>query len=495
MQRVYCRVWGLGVKISRSDWSVTNSGVRTSIESPAVSSLQNHRFPLAEAEGRAHTASRLEGPVAMRRRRAFLAPLAALAIFAAIVSVARADVHAPVGFGRGQTFLLSARRVFDAEAGGDDARVETRRRLVENDPRYGAAVRRVLLEGARDGPSEGGGEGAGTRDESGPPRHGADTPKRRDGVGVARLARRAVDAEEELAAEANGTKPRLTSPRPGPRGGLGASAKRASTTTRDAGDDRPKIPTTNGPERKNLDPRWRLLFDDDDDDDDVWSNPGDLGADATASSSSQLLVVTDGRAGVAAQLADALATNGGALGEIVPALSWTAIGGPRAANAASAVPGVTWVGPVRPEDAIARAWDPLFEAIALGDRARVDDAIPRIRRRIRRRADRRAGLPSVSRHPRRHPRRHSRRHPRRHARDRGRPRRADTGRIRERVGRPARVGVGVGGQKVCLGFVRRRRRASRGGVARVPPRRAPRRPRAPRKSRKVFEGVHPAFLR
>ena len=171
---------------------------------------------MAEAEGRAHTASRLEGPVAMRRR-AFLAPLAALAIFAAIVSVARADVHAPVGFGRGQTFLLSARRVFGAEAGGDDARVEPRRRLVENDPRYGTAVRRVLLEGARDGPSEGGGEGAGTRDESGPPRHGPDTPKRRDGVGVARLARRAVDAEEELAAEANGTKPRLTSPRPGPR--------------------------------------------------------------------------------------------------------------------------------------------------------------------------------------------------------------------------------------------------------------------------------------
>ena len=186
-----------------------------------------------------------------------------------------------------------------------------------------------------------------------------------------------MDAEDELAAEANGTKPRLTSPRPGPRGGIGASAKRASAT-RDAGEDRPKIPTTDGPERKNLDPRWRLLLDDDDDDDDddaVWSNPADLGADATASSSSQLLVVTDGRAGVAAQLADALATNGGALGEIVPALSWTAIGGPRAANAASAVPGVTWVGPVRPEDAIARAWDPLFEAIARGDRARVADAI------------------------------------------------------------------------------------------------------------------------
>ena len=306
------------------------------------------------------------------RRRAFLAPLAALAFFAAIVSVARADVHAPVGFGRGQTFLRSARKVFNTEGGGDD---DARgRRLVKNDPRYGAAVRRVLLADARDGPSEGGGEGAG--DESGvvtPPRHGTDTPQRRVNVGVARLARRAVDAEDELAAEANGTKPRLTSPRLGPRGGLGASAKRASTT-RDAGDDRPKIPTTDGPERKNLDPRWRLLLDDDDDDD-VWSNPGDLGADAIASSSSQLLVVTDGRAGVAAQLADALAENGGNLGQIVPALSWTAIGGPRAANAASAVPGVMWVGPVRPEDAVARAWDPLFEAIARGDRARVDDAI------------------------------------------------------------------------------------------------------------------------
>ena len=32
-----------------------------------------------------------------------------------------------------------------------------------------------------------------------------------------------------------------------------------------------------------------------------------------------------------------------------------------------------WVGPVHPEDAVARAWDPLFEAIARGDRARVDD--------------------------------------------------------------------------------------------------------------------------
>ena len=200
------------------------------------------------------------------RRRAFLAPLAALAFFAAIVSVARADVHAPVGFGRGQTFLRSARKVFNTEGGGDD---DARgRRLVENDPRYGAAVRRVLLADARDGPSEGGGEGAG--DESGvvtPPRHGTDTPQRRVNVGVARLARRAVDAEDELAAEAKGTKPRLTSPRPGPRGRLGASAKRASTT-RDAGDDRPKIPTTDGPERENLDPRWRLLLDDDDDDDD-----------------------------------------------------------------------------------------------------------------------------------------------------------------------------------------------------------------------------------
>ena len=74
---------------------------------------------MAEAKGRAHIASRLEGSVAMRRR-AFLAPLAALAFFAAIVSVARADVHAPVGFGRGQTFLRSARKVFNTEGGGDD---------------------------------------------------------------------------------------------------------------------------------------------------------------------------------------------------------------------------------------------------------------------------------------------------------------------------------------------------------------------------------------
>ena len=120
------------------------------------------------------------------RRRTFLAALAALAIFAAIVSVARADVHAPVAFGRGQTFLLSARRVFNTEAGGDDARVEPRRRLVENDPRYGTAVRRVLLEGARDSPSEGGGEGAGTRDESGvvsPPRHDTDTPNAETALG------------------------------------------------------------------------------------------------------------------------------------------------------------------------------------------------------------------------------------------------------------------------------------------------------------------------
>jgi hypothetical protein len=107
-------------------------------------------------------------------------------------------------------------------------------------------------------------------------------------VGIARLGRRVVDAEDELAAEANGTKPHLTSPRPAR---VASSTQRAST--RAAGDDRPSI--ANG--SKKPDPRWKLLDDDDDSVDVAWSKPEDLGADAKATSSSQLLVVTNGREG------------------------------------------------------------------------------------------------------------------------------------------------------------------------------------------------------
>ena len=265
--RVYCRVRFSGRSVPIGPLS-QECALRSREPSSAL------RTSIPSRSRVARTASRLGLGDRPRCGGGYSRTLATLVIFAVVVPGARADVHAPVAFS--QT-LLSARSVFNTEGrGDDDARVDPRRRLVENDPRYGTAVRRVLLEGARDSPSEGGGEGAGTRDESGvvsPPRHGPDAPRRRGGVGVARLARRAVDAEDELAAEANGTKPRLTSPRSWPRVGHGASPKHASST-RDAGDDRPKIPTTDGPERKILDPRWRLLLDDDDDDDVV--KPGDL---------------------------------------------------------------------------------------------------------------------------------------------------------------------------------------------------------------------------
>jgi len=293
----------------------------------------------------------------------------ALAILAALVAGASGAHGVHVGIDGGQTrgAAKQAASVVDASSGGPP-RAHRARKLIETDPRYGSAVRRVLTDV---GDAEGGGRDRG----AGTPRAGAfdTTPHRQRGmnsVGIARLGRRVVDAEDELAAEANGTKPHLTSPR---AARVASSTQRAST--RAAGDDRP--PIANG--SKKPDPRWKLLDDDDDDSVDVaWSKPEDLGADATATSSSQLLVVTNGREGIADDLRTSLVANRGSLGEVVPVQSWIAVGGPDAARAAAAVPGVTWVGPLRPEDTVARAWDPILVAIHAGDQPSIKRALANV---------------------------------------------------------------------------------------------------------------------
>ena len=305
-----------------------------------------------------------------------LAPRAlfALVILAARVAGVRAQVHAAVSSGGGQNrwALFAWKHVSTVrDALGEEARSRRVRKLIETDPRFGSAVRRVLADvGDAMSPhaAEGGGDVART------PRGVFDTPPRQrgmnNGVGVARLGRRVVDAEYESAAEGNGTKSRLTSIRPIR---VAPSTERAST--RAAGDDRPN--TQNGLEKENgsrRDPRWRLLEKDDDEDDSAgvaWSNPKDLGADAKPTSVSQLLVVTDGREGIADTLRASLDAHGGCLSEVVPVQSWIAVGGPDAARAAAAVPGVKWIGPLRPEDAIARAWDPILAAIDAGDEPQI----------------------------------------------------------------------------------------------------------------------------
>jgi hypothetical protein len=305
----------------------------------------------------------------------------ALAILAALVAGARAQVHAPVGISgsqkRGALFAgehLSSVR----DAMGEEAWSRRARKLIETDPRFGSAVRRVLAD-VGDAMSPHDVEGGG--DVSGAPRGVFDTPPRQrgmdGGVGVAHLGRRVADAEYESAAEANGAKLHLTSLRPTR---VASSTERVST--RAAGDDRPITP--NGSEKDNgarRDPRWRLLEDNNDDDNSagvVWSNPTDLGADAKPTSASQLLVVTDGREGIADTLRASLDANGGSLGEVVPVQSWIAVGGPDAARNAAAVPGVTWVGPLRPEDAVARAWDPILAAIDAGDQPRIRRALANV---------------------------------------------------------------------------------------------------------------------
>ena len=296
--------------------------------------------------------------------------LLALAILAALVAGASGAHGVHVGIDGGQTrgAAKQAASVVDASSGGLP-RAHRARKLIETDPRYGSAVRRVLTDV---GDAEGGGRDRG----AGTPRAGAfdTTPHRQRGmnaVGTARLGRRVVDAEDELAAEANGTKPHLTSPRPA----RVASSTQRGASTRATGDDRP--PIANG--SKKPDPRWKLLDDDDDDSVDVaWSKPEDLGADAKATSSSQLLVVTNGREGIAEDLRASLVANGGSLGEVVPVQSWIAVGGPDAARAAAAVPGVTWVGPLRPEDTVARAWDPILVAIHAGDQPRMERALANV---------------------------------------------------------------------------------------------------------------------
>ena len=207
------------------------------------------------SKGRGHIVARgaRDGPARMLWlvQRAMLA----VAILAALVVRASARDHAPVGIDGGQTrgALLAARQVasVDNASSGGLPHAHRARKLIEADPRYGSAVRRVLTD-------VGEAEGAGGDRGAGTPRAGAfdSTPRRRrgvNGVGVARLGRRVVDAEDELAAEANRTKPHLTSPRPAR---VASSTQRASSQA--AGDDRP--PIENG--SRKPDPRWRLLEDD-----------------------------------------------------------------------------------------------------------------------------------------------------------------------------------------------------------------------------------------
>ena len=100
------------------------------------------------SKGRGHIVARgaRDGPAGMPRlvQRAMLA----LAILAALVVGASARDHAPAGIDGGQTSgaLFAAQQVAsvdDASSGGLP-RVHRARKLIEADPRYGSAVRRVL---------------------------------------------------------------------------------------------------------------------------------------------------------------------------------------------------------------------------------------------------------------------------------------------------------------------------------------------------------------
>ena len=151
--------------------------------------------------------------------------LLALAILAALVAGASGAHGVHVGIDGGQTrgAAKQAASVVDASSGGLP-RVHRARKLIETDPRYGSAVRRVLTDV---GDAEGGGRDRG----AGTPRAGAfdTTPHRQRGVnavGIVRLGRRVVDAKDELAAEANVD--RISPPR-GPH----ASRRRPSARPRE----------------------------------------------------------------------------------------------------------------------------------------------------------------------------------------------------------------------------------------------------------------------
>ena len=152
------------------------------------------------------------------------------------------------------------------------------------------------------------------------------------------LERRVVNVSSELAAERAGTKPAATQP--------AAAIERGRA-----------LAEGDGPHRRigrgSEDVRWRLLDDaavNDDDDDDggrAWTDPGAFGANASRASVAQFIVATDGRDGIRSSLASALRPfDGSFLAGVVPIASYIAVGGPAAAAAAAALPGVTWVGPL-----------------------------------------------------------------------------------------------------------------------------------------------------
>ena len=285
-----------------------------------------------------------------------------LVILAVLGAGARSEVTAPVS-GR-ERVVLPERRLMIAT-----------RRLAEVDPRVDSATSARAHQHGVDLADD----WEETKGASGGGQGRVGFPFRRDrrGKGLARLERRVVDADEESAAEAKGTKLRITYPRPTRE----FAPERASTLA--AGDDRSSASNADGygqvEQRAQRDPRWKLLEDDDDESAGVtWSQPEDIGADAKATSTSQLLVVTDGRVGVIDALRASLESSGGSLGEVVPTKSWIVIGGPDAARAASEVPGVMWVGPLSPQDAIARAWDPILAAIYSGDKTDIKQELANV---------------------------------------------------------------------------------------------------------------------
>ena len=229
----------------------------------------------------------------------------------------------------------------------DDAR-----RLSEVNLRFGAAARRVPV---------GDGDEQNVFDHISFPSTGR---VERRGKGLASLERRVIDIREEFA-EANGTKARHT------------SVKSTSTMSTEPASARSVSrkehhhSNASGVRKGNNDPRWGLLVFDDKDDHPS-SHPEDLGRDSTSTSSSQLLIVTDGRWGRRrAQRIVAFARRDPrryGTDHVLYRHRW-----PRCRTRCGRRPGVIWVGSTRPQDAVSVAWDPILAAIESGNH----DAIKR----------------------------------------------------------------------------------------------------------------------
>ena len=82
-----------------------------------------------------------------------------------------------------------------------------------------------------------------------------------------------------------------------------------------------------------------------------------FGANASRASVAQFIAATDGRGGFIVARVRASSFDGSFLAGVVPVASYIAVGGPAAAAAAAALPGVTWVGPLTPGDVAAASWD------------------------------------------------------------------------------------------------------------------------------------------